>query len=135
MNTSAALGCIHRLSSVKGDITDPLCFGALTPHSNILLNGLHTAKAPLETPRSKNDKLECTNKTYLLNSYIWLCFRCLYKRIYLHLSISILTSPHETFFSETSDLKAEGPDEKFQHTSPSPALGLRSPTRPQWWNQ
>lgn len=53
----------------------------------------------------------------------------------LHLSFSVLTSPHEAFFSETSDLKAAERDEKFQHTSPSPALGLRSPTRPQWWNQ
>lgn len=36
-----------KLSCVKGDITNPLCSRALTPHSDILLNGLHTAEAPL----------------------------------------------------------------------------------------
>lgn len=41
------VGCIPKLSSVKGAITNPLCSRALTPHSNILLNGLHTAEAPV----------------------------------------------------------------------------------------
>lgn len=91
MNTSAALGCIHRLSSVKGDITNPLCFGALTPHSNILLNGLNAAKAPLKTPGGKNDKLECTKKDQFIKQLYMVMFQMSVLKIspFIHFNFDI----------------------------------------------
>lgn len=87
-----------------------------------------TRQRPLsETPSSKNDKLECTNKTYLLNNYIWQCFRCLHLNI-SHLSHLNVDISSWDLFSERTDLKAKGCDENLGHMSPSLP-------QPQWWNQ
>lgn len=131
---SAALGCIHRISSVKGDITNPLCFRALTPHSNILLNGLHTAEAPLRNARQQKWQTGMYELDLFIKQLYMVMFQMSKLKIspFIHLNFDISSWD---FFRETRGLKAEGRDERSQHTSPSPALGLRSRTRPQWWNQ